>query len=394
MAETRHPFDMDLPTPLWGLLHLLEDAGHRAYVVGGAVRDSVMGLRPKDHDVATDATPDQVLEILGRVRAWRTNEVGRAFGVVRARLYDPAGAALSDEYEVATFRRDVGTGRRPESVVFTSIEEDVRRRDFTMNALFYDARAREVVDLVGGMADMAAGVLRTVGAAEDRFAEDPLRKLRAVRFASRFGYRMDRLTELAIINDPGLKGVSPERTHDELARSIAGALRPPELFDTLERLGLWPHVLPGLRVSVSPDSSVSTRGFDTRDPAIALALLLDNEDPRSLGKRLAALRYTREEVLQVTSLLSFRDLDASRAFVLKNSLGYVGLSFDRLTEYMVQRGSPDRRRFSAFVRYMGTPAVRGDDLMAQGYSGQALGVELRRREAVLFSRLLEEEKCS
>jgi hypothetical protein len=158
----------------------------------------------------------------------------------------------------------------------------------------------------------------------------------------------------------------------------------------LERLGLWPHVLPGLRVSTSPDSLISTRGFDTRDPAIALALLLDNEDPRTLGKRLASLRYTREEVLQVTSLLSFRDMDASRAFVLKNSLKYVGLSFDRLTEYMVQRGLPDRHKFSAFVRYVATPAVRGDDLMAQGYSGQALGVELRRREAVLFEGLLED----
>lgn len=389
MSEIRRPFDMVLPESLWGLIHLLENEGHRAYVVGGAVRDSIMGLDPKDHDVATDATPDQVLGILGRVRAWRTNEVGRSFGVVRARHYAEDGTPLSDEYEVATFRKDVGVGRRPDAVVFTSVEEDVKRRDFTMNALFYDARAREVVDLVGGLRDIESGVVRTVGRPEDRFVEDRLRIMRAVRFASRFGWSIDLETEAAIARDPRLTGVSPERIRDELVKAIDCAWCPPHLFDALERLGLWAHVLPGLKVSVGPDSLVSTRGFDTNDPCIALALLLDAEDVRSLGKRLYALRYTREEVTRITSLLSFRDLDAPRAFTLRGSMEHVGLSLDQLSEYMVQRGMPDRNTFSAFARYLDTPPVKGDDLMAQGYSGQALGVELRQREAILFEGLLE-----
>lgn len=382
MEPVRLKLEIDVPEDLRRLALAFNAAGHQLYLVGGAVRDAVMGRRPKDLDVATGATPEQVKSVL-RTLGVPVLEVGVAFGVVIAVMPPPLG-----KVEVATFREDVTAGRHPE-VRFASIDEDVLRRDLTANALFYDLASREVVDLVGGLDDIARGVVRTVGRPEDRFAEDRLRIMRAVRFASRFGWSIDPVTEAAIVRDPRLSGVSPERVHDELLKSIEGALSPPQLFDLLERLGLWSHVLPGLRVSVGPDALVSTRGFDTHDPAIALALLLDGEDTRSLGKKLFALRYDRDEVLRVTSLLSFRDLNAQRAYVLKYAWAHVGLTIDQLSEYMVQRGLPNRHLFSAFVEYLAAPATSGDSLLAEGYSGRLLGEELRRREAVLFEGLLE-----
>lgn len=378
------PFRMVLPETLWGLAHLFRSAGHQFYVVGGAVRDAVMGSNPKDYDVATDATPDQVLDLLSRVRSWKTNEVGRSFGVVRARCYDHDGSPISDEYEIATFRRDIGTGRRPVGVVFTSIEEDVMRRDFTVNALFYDVDSLEVVDLVGGLADIQRGVVRTVGRPEDRFAEDRLRIMRAIRFASRLGYAIDDDTARAIRDDGSLSGVSFERIHDEFVRSIASARDVSALMQTMDELGMWPRVLPGLKASTRLDSLVSTRGIDTNDPTLVLALLLDGEDVASLGGRLAHLRYNNEEVAQVTSFLALRDLGPDGAYVLRRAVNQGRLARERLSQYFIRRGMPGRRTFDAFMRYLDAPPVDGDTLMAQGYSGKELGVELRRRERELF----------
>lgn len=381
MEPVRLKLGIDVPEDLQRLSATFVAAGHQLHLVGGAVRDAVMGLPPKDFDVATDATPDQVKRLLAPLGV-SLLEVGAAFGVVAVVLPPPL-----HKLEIATFREDMTAGRRPE-VRFASINEDVLRRDLTANALFYDLASCEVVDLVGGLDDIARGVVRTVGRPEDRFAEDRLRIMRAVRFASRFGWSIDPETEDAIARDPRLTGVSPERIHDELVKAIEGAVNPPRLFDSLERLGLWAQVLPGLKVSVGPDALVSTRGFDTNDPALALALLLDGEDVRALGKKLLALKHSRDEVLRVTSLLEFRDMDARRAHVLKQALGHVDLTREQMSEYMVQRGMPDRHLFSAFVRYLDAPATSGDTLLAEGYSGRALGEELRRREAVLFEGLV------
>ncbi len=392
MNEVRRSLRMTLPESLWGLAHAFEDAGFQFYVVGGAVRDVVLGLPPKDYDVATNATPDQVLELLGHLKAWKTDEVGRAFGVVRARLVDEDGSCLSQEYEIATFRQDVGIGRRPNSVVFTSIEEDVKRRDFTVNALFFDVKRGEIVDLVGGLADLKAGIVRTVGDPKARFAEDPLRKLRAVRFASRLGYDLDHETASAIRQDPMMADVSPERRRDEFTKAIACAQSVPRLMRMLDQLRLLGQVLSGLNTSINLDALVSSRGIDTNDPVMAITLLLDRHgtaEVPAVGKRLKELKYSVEEVDVITFLLRFRDVGPDTALTLRRSFqkGHVGT--ERLANYFIQRGLPDRRSFRAFSRYLGTTPVSGDLLLAQGYSGRALGVEMERRERELFCDLLE-----
>src|ERR1700758_5583482 len=167
----------------------LRDQGHIAYFAGGCVRDMVRGLTPKDYDIATDARPETVQALFPRTYA-----VGAHFGVI---------IVLEDgfQFEVATFRSDEAyiDGRHPTAVHFSSPEQDARRRDFTINGMFYDPVAEEVIDFVGGRADIAAKLVRAIGDPGQRFAEDRLRMLRAVRFATVLDYKIDRETWDALL---------------------------------------------------------------------------------------------------------------------------------------------------------------------------------------------------
>jgi poly(A) polymerase len=189
------------------VLRGLRGAGHAAYFAGGCVRDMLLGLQPADYDVATSAPPPEVRRLFSNTQA-----VGAAFGVILVRH----GRSV---IEVATFRADgkYSDGRRPDEVRFTSAQEDARRRDFTINGLFFDPLEKRVIDFVGGQEDLAARRLRAIGDPARRFGEDHLRLLRAVRFAARFGLELDPATSKAIIEASGaLKGISPERIADEL----------------------------------------------------------------------------------------------------------------------------------------------------------------------------------
>jgi poly(A) polymerase len=189
----------------------LKKAGHVAYFAGGCVRDGLRGKEPKDYDIATSATPAQVTKLFPG-----SNEVGAHFGVVIAKQH---GTAV----EIATFRTDGSykDGRRPDTVTFSTPEDDAQRRDFTINGLFEDPESGEVIDFVGGQADLAAGLLRAIGNPADRFAEDSLRLLRAVRFATTLGFQIEPGTWQAMKDHAaGLQRISPERIRDEFSRII------------------------------------------------------------------------------------------------------------------------------------------------------------------------------
>ncbi len=193
----------------------LRAAGFQALWAGGCVRDLLLGESPADYDVATDARPEQVMTTL----RFRTIPVGAAFGVVR--VLDPRGGGR--DVEIATFRGDGPylDGRRPESVVFASAEIDALRRDFTINGMFLDPIANEVVDYVGGRADLEARVLRAIGEPHARFREDQLRLLRAVRIAARFDLAIEPATRAAVQDfAPFLSTVSAERIAHELQRML------------------------------------------------------------------------------------------------------------------------------------------------------------------------------
>lgn len=249
------------------VIRRLRKAGFQALLAGGCVRDMLLGLRSYDYDVATDATPREVRKLFGHVLL-----VGANFGVAMV-IHN------GRRVEVATFRSDLSyaDGRRPEGVRFSTPREDALRRDFTINGMFYDPIAQEVIDYVDGQADLAAGVVRTIGSPDERFGEDYLRMLRAVRFTVRFGFRMEDATAAAVgRHAPKIACISGERIFEELWKllerdSAAEALR------MLADLDLARHILPELfegghawPTAVERVEAVAGR----RKPELALAALL------------------------------------------------------------------------------------------------------------------------
>ena len=228
------------------IVETLRQRGFQAYLVGGCVRDLLLNREPKDYDVAADATPSQVMSIFPETYA-----VGVQFGVVLVPLPElatPAGETSRGEcVEVATFRSDVGysDGRHPDEVRFShDPREDVARRDFTINGMLLDPMTGEVLDFVGGREDLAAGIIRTIGDPKQRFIEDKLRMLRAVRFAARFEYEIEPQTFAAMqASAHEIEVVSRERVRDELTcMLVEGHAR--RAFLLLDESGLLRHILP------------------------------------------------------------------------------------------------------------------------------------------------------
>jgi poly(A) polymerase len=214
----------------------LRDRGHIAYFAGGCVRDMVRGLTPKDYDIATDARPENVQAIFSKTYA-----VGAHFGVI---------IVLEDgfQFEVATFRSDEAyiDGRHPSAVHFSSPEEDARRRDFTINGMFLDPASDKVIDLVGGQADIGAKLVRAIGEPAQRFAEDRLRMLRAVRFATALDYQIDKRTWDALVaSASSINQISAERIREEVVRIFLSSNRV-RGWDLLDASGLMSAILPEL----------------------------------------------------------------------------------------------------------------------------------------------------
>lgn len=228
----------------------LRAAGFEAYWAGGCVRDRLLGRTPKDYDVATDALPPQIRQVFGHRR---TVPVGAAFGVIT--VLGPKGAG---QIEVATFRRDAAysDGRHPDSVTFSTAREDASRRDFTINGLFYDPTADEVVDFVGGQEDLSRQVIRAIGDPRDRFGEDRLRMLRAVRFSATFQFTLEADTMVAIREMAHeISVVSPERIAVEIERMLVEPTRSTAVRLLLDS-GLAAVILPEI---VPADQSAERR---------------------------------------------------------------------------------------------------------------------------------------
>lgn len=214
----------------------LRERGHIAYFAGGCVRDIVRRETPKDFDIATDATPQIVQQTFARTYA-----VGAHFGVIVV-------VESGFQFEVATFRSDDAyiDGRRPSSVRFSSPEEDAKRRDFTINGMFYDPFTNKVIDFVGGRADLDAKLIRAIGEPAQRFQEDRLRMLRAVRFATVLDYKIDNQTWQAITaNSKAINEISAERIREELVRIFLSPNRV-RGWDLLDESGLMRAILPEL----------------------------------------------------------------------------------------------------------------------------------------------------
>lgn len=271
------------------IVRTLRERGHQAYLVGGCVRDLLLGREPTDYDVATDATPQHVMRIFPQTFA-----VGAQFGVVLVPLPKTEGgrSAVGDgervpTVEVATFRSDVGysDGRHPDEVRFSrDPKEDVQRRDFTINGLLLDPVTNEVLDFVGGRDDLKAGIVRTIGEPEHRFAEDKLRMLRAVRFAARFEYRIDPATMAAVQRlAPQILQVSRERVREELTKMLIEG-RAKRAFELLDESGLLKEVLPEIAAMKGVEQPPE---FHPEGDVFVHTLLLLDKLPAGSSKTLA-----------------------------------------------------------------------------------------------------------
>ena len=349
----------------------LREAGFEAYWAGGCVRDRLLGNTPKDYDVATNATPPQIRRLFGYRR---TLAIGAAFGVIN--VLGPKGAG---QVEVTTFRRDAAysDGRHPDSVTFGSSKDDASRRDFTINGLFYDPIEDKVIDFVDGQDDLRQGVLRAIGSPRERFAEDKLRMLRAVRFSATFGFQLEAETLRAVREMArDIAVVSPERIAMEMRRMLVepGRVKAVRLLvDT------------GLAASVLPEL-IATEQFEPilvvldrlRQPGFPLALgallykLVDTAGARQVCSR---WRLSNDETDRVCRLVGhFAVLGDAR--VMRWSTLQPILIADGIDDLLALReaASPGCKEV-AYCRSLleqprdvldPAPLITGDDLLAHG----------------------------
>ncbi|NBX95417.1 MAG: CCA tRNA nucleotidyltransferase, partial [Betaproteobacteria bacterium] len=267
--ENKISTEISLPNDIIEISNAYIKAGKDIFLVGGAVRDFIQGIEPKDYDLVTNALPNESKEILKGFNV--SDEQGKNFGVLRVYTKDePEG------YEVASYRRDISGGRdtkgddqKVEMGGDVTIEDDCNRRDLTMNALFYDIKNKQIVDLVGGVEDIKKGIVRAVGDASQRFIEDRLRICRIFRFAARTGGEIDSKTAQAIKNDNRLKGVGPkddvsqERIWDELKKSWKQAKDFRNYLQFFTKFDMWDEVF--------PNSNINTDLVDSKDFIVVIA---------------------------------------------------------------------------------------------------------------------------
>ncbi len=397
---------MDAETLAHQAIAKLKAAGHRAYLVGGCVRDLLLGIKPKDFDIATDARPDRIMDLFPN-----SGRVGAHFGVVLVR-------DVFAQVEVATFRSDqeYEDGRRPTSVHFESDpRQDVLRRDFTINGLLMDPETCEVLDYVGGRADIGGRIIRAIGDPDARFQEDHLRLLRAIRFAARLGFEIEPETFAAIRRHHALiLRVSAERIRDELVRILTegGARRG---FELLDESGLLSDILPEIAAmkgveqppQYHPEGDVWVHTLmlleqlDHPTPALALgALLHDVGKPPTFrvadrirfdghveaGVELARgilnrLRFSRDTSEQVEALVAnhmkFKDVPKMKDSTLKRFLRMPDfdehLELHRLDVLSSNRNLESyefvKQKLAEFPdEHLKPPRLlTGADLMAEGY---------------------------
>lgn len=348
-----------VPKDIRQLYTIFKRNGKKLYIVGGAVRDAIFGKSPKDFDLATDAKPDEVLTI-AKSNGFSTVEVGKTFGVV-----------VVGGHEIATFRKDIGKGRRPNSVDYTDIKGDVLRRDLTINALFYDIGREEIVDLVGGISDLNQRKIRTVGNPLDRFSEDPLRKLRALRFQARIGGKLDSDLLYALKSDVSLIGVSEERIRDEFIKTLKTAIKPSKYLKILVQIGYMDLILPSL--------IISKPFVDTVDYILQLAIILRHNPIKKLTKQLNALSYTRNEITNVTFLISLLDFSSAKIYEYKRMQKNTTLSVRQILSF----GSILGIDMTDFVNF--ELSVRGDAAPV-GLRKSEIGNWIKRKETELFMR--------
>jgi tRNA nucleotidyltransferase/poly(A) polymerase len=381
--ESIQPKDMwnIIPQSVKDLNELFKEHGKKLYLVGGSVRDFLTGDKPKDFDLATDALPDEVIDIVGK--KYRTNLQGKAFGVVVVFTKE-----VPEGMEIATFREDTSKGRNPEVKLGVTIEDDVKRRDLTYNSLFYDLDKREIVDLVGGKGDLEAGITRMVGDPIERFDEDSLRILRAFRFASRYEHPLHKDTEAAIakrkqlenidLETGEMKRISQERIWEEIKKAWKQAKDFNFYLNFFTKFDMWDQVFPG--------ADINTDLIKSTDFVVVIANLFKNESLNRLEDKLVqGYKIESDTAKKVIFLLSFSTLTPETAFEMFKKKEQCFITDATILEWIKVSSINDPVKIK-FLEYK--PSTSAEELMAKGITGRDLGIKIKELEVENFKKLL------
>ena len=374
--EVRLKYDINLPDDILKIKDIFIKNGYELFLVGGSVRDILLNKVPKDYDLATDATPDEVERILEKDN-YKTIPTGKAFGVINV-ITD------NDEYEIATFRFELYSEkdkRRPESVEFSNIYQDVLRRDITINALFYDIENKEIVDLVGGIDDLKNGIIRTVGDPKDRFNEDRLRILRLLRFSARLNSEIDKDADEALKKDSSLEGISAERIKDEFIKGINSANKVSFFLNLINEYDIFKWVFPNLNINKSFNNL-------SHDYIITIASILKYNDHKIIGKKLNELRYTIDEIKNIQFLLSVLNLDINTSVALKRMQKNTTLTDAQIIKFS-KINNIDKKLVKAFIDFELT--VNSEEVMDKFNlkPSKELGEKITALEIDNFNKMLK-----
>lgn len=364
-----------IPNSVKELHNLFKKFDKKLYLVGGSVRDFLTGNKPKDFDLATDATPDEVLNILQD--KYRTNIQGRAFGVVVVYTKDqPMGM------EIATFRSDIYDGKlgqtRNPDVKFSTIDEDVLRRDLSINGLFYDLDKKEIIDLVGGVNDIENKIIRMIGEPELRIQEDPLRILRVARFAFKYEFDIHEETKNAIIkNKKSLDIISKERIWEEIKNAFSYVKSGKDFTKYLNlftELDLWKEVF--------SSSNINTNIVSSNDFVVIIANLFKYESILGLERKLVQEYKIKMDIAnKVVFLISLNDFKDENVFDFYRKKIQCAISDSTISEW-IEVQNINNNSLTKFVDYR--PSVSSKELMDKGFTGAKLGQEIKRLEAEKF----------
>lgn len=363
------------------ILHTLFKQHNKSlFVVGGSVRDFLNKETPKDYDLATDATPEEVLKI---TKGYKSKLQGEAFGVVV--IYTEDG-----EFEVATFREDIygdklGETRNPD-VKFTTIDKDVLRRDLTFNALFYDLDKQEIIDLVGGIEDIKNKITCFVGDPTIRIMEDPLRILRLFRFNERYGFQIDKTSLEAIkAEKERLSIITKERIWDEIKKSYKQAINFIDYMNLLIDTGVAEIIFPNTILNKFIITSWYRKGISLE---VYFAKLLSN-DKGDLAKKLV-FEFKTETAFarKVIFLIDLLYLNTENVLDIYKKKVVSAISTDDILEWYRIIGLMKYSEYRAFLFFK--TSISGDELMKKGFKGKMLGDEIKRLELKNFKQLLNE----
>jgi len=381
--------DIPLPNDIIEVSNAYIKAGKDIFLVGGAVRDFIQGKEPKDWDLVTNALPEESKEILKGFKL--SDEQGKNFGVLRLYTKDePEG------YEIASYRKDISSGRdtkgddqKVEMGKHITIFDDCMRRDLTMNALFYDIKNKQIVDIVGGVDDIKNGVVRAVGNAMERFVEDRLRICRIFRFAARTGGKIDDNTAKAIRTDNRLKGIGPkddvsqERIWEEFKKAWKQAIDFNDYLNFFTEFDMWEQVFPG--------SKINTDLIESKDFVVVMANLFKNESTKGLEDKLVQeykIPNSPESgkiATQIVFLINLLGLTIDEVPEMYKKKVQCSIKDTTILEWLDVNSINDPVKIK-FVEFR--PSVSSKELMDRGITGRELGVEIKRLEIENFKKLL------